>query len=178
MALNKYIEKLLDKLYDKLYDNKFMYILFDSKFSKVFGKIYNRVVLFCGIIGCLYLILYMFVSPLYKPKNVECVDITFVSQTVDNQRQDFVRKNMLGVHANLTWYDNDIRLDVHKTNGSSESIIFTNVGGGHYLHNGRYDSMTYLIVNRNLLGWITSITLEFYDYEDNKYIFLYTAKLK
>ena len=160
MSLNKNLEAMLD--------------------NKIIGGILDKTVWLCRSLAFTMLLFYLcnLVTPIYKPNNVECVDISFESQTIDKHRQDFIRKKMLGVHANLTWYDNDIRLDVLKTNGTSESIIFTKVGGDLYLHNGLYDSKTYLYVKRNLLGWITSIELQYFDYENNQYELPYKIKLK
>lgn len=151
MALNKFVRKVLTEV----------------------GFLIGGIILIIVLIGLCNII-----TSIYKPTNVECVDVSFVSPTIDSQRQDFVRKKILGIHVNLVWFDNDIRLEMHRKNGTSESIIFSKVSENTYLHNGIYDNKIYLNVQRNILGWITHIDLDFFDYEGNQYTLLYRVKLK
>ncbi len=69
-------------------------------------------------------------------------------------------------------------LEINHRDGTIESFIFSNVSGILYKHIEKYDSLIFLTVNRNILGWITHIDLEFYDYENNTDTLLYTMKLK
>ena len=125
-----------------------------------------------------FLVLTNLIAPIYKPKEVECTDVFFVSPTIDFQRQDFIRHNILGCHIHLSWVKKDITLEINHHDETTESFIFSNVSGILYRHIGKYDNLIFLTVNRNILGWITHIDLEFYDYENNTNTLLYTIKLK
>lgn len=118
------------------------------------------------------------IAPIYKPTEMECTDVFFLSSVIDSQRQDFIRKNILGCHVHLSWVENNLTLKINRQDGTTKSVIFSNVSGILYRHIGKYDNIIFLTINRNMLGWITHLDLEFYDYEDCTDTLLYVVKLE
>lgn len=106
-----------------------------------------------------------FLSSCSDVKTFTCTDIT-IANNYNSSEQNRVKENALGTKADITFYDNSIRVEIYNNSGKSDFVL-DKIDSEHYVKQINNERLE--INFETFLGYVYSFKMSFWLKKPNSY---------